>query len=193
MVAYCKRCALHIPDGVSSCRMCGSSVLSESPGLIEGGLIGADPAQAAPEPGFSKWLFYVGLSLIAAPALGIYSIAHNEIPALFSDYGRTLILEHPGLDKIISFEICMNVVLALAALVLNVFFYTRSKFFPMAMVVFVAVTFAFRVTVTGFVHALFPEEVLTHTAWTLVRYLAWCGSLAGYLLLNRDVDTRFQN
>lgn len=193
MAAYCKRCALHIPDGVSSCRMCGSSALSAPPELLDSALIGAEPVQAAPEPGFSKWLFYVGLSLIAAPVLCIYAVAHNEIPALFSDYGRTLILEHPGLDKIISFEICMNVVLALAALVLNVFFYTRSRFFPMMMVVFIAITFSFRVAVTGFVHALFPDEVLTHAAWSLVRYLAWCGSLAGYLLLNRDVDTRFQN
>ena len=192
MAAYCKRCQLHIPDGIASCRMCGSSVLTAPPLPADNSTLLTEPREAA-DPGFSKWLFVVGLSLLAAPVLSIYDVATVQIPRLSSESGQMLLLEHPGLDQMTWFEISMNGLLALAALVLSILFFTRSKYFPKSMVVYLAGMFVFRLAVAGMTHSLYPNEVMTHAAYVLVRYLAWSAGLAGYLLLNSDVGIHFKN
>ena len=192
MPAFCKRCQLHIPDGISSCRMCGSSVLTAPPVPTDNSTLLTERSEAS-EPGFSKWLFFVVLSLPAAPVLSVYDAATVQVPLLFSESGKMLFLEHPGLDGMTWFEISMNGLLALAALILSILFFTRSKHFPKSMVAYLGAMFVFRLAVAGMTHSIYPNEVMTHTAYVLVRYLAWTAATAGYLLLNSDVGIHFKN
>ena len=172
--------------------MCGSSVLTAPPLPTDNSTLLTEPREAT-DPGFSKWRFAVGLSLLAAPVLSIYDAATVQVPLLFGESGRMLLLEHPGLDQMTWLELCMNGLLALAALVLSILFFTRSKYFPKSMVAYLAVIFIFRLAVAGMTHSLYPHEVMTDTAYVLVRYLAWTAGMAGYLLLNSDVGIHFRN
>lgn len=192
MPSFCKRCSLHIPDGISTCRMCGSSVLAPPPSPFDATFLSDQPPKIS-KPGFSKWLFFIGLSLIVAPATRILAIVHVEIPALFNEKSVARLARHPGLDKLICFEIGMNVALTLAALVLNVLFYRRNRYFPKSMLAYIVVILAYRIAVTGVTHALFPNALMIHTAYSLVRYLGWVGAMAACLLFDSDVETRFQN
>lgn len=152
-----------------------------------------DQPRKGSEPGFSKWLFYIGLSLVVAPASRIFAIAAFEIPALCSEKSQAMLVQHPGLDTLLYFEIGMNALLALAALVLNVLFYRRKRYFPKSMLAYISAILLYKIVVTGATHALFPGAVLIHTAYSLVRYLAWVGTMAACLLLDSDVEMRFQN
>ncbi len=171
--------------------MCGSSVLTAPPLPSDNSTLLTEPREAS-DPKFSKWLFAVGLSLLAAPVLSVYDVATVQITRLSSESGQMLLLEHPGLDGLTWFEISMNGLLAMAALVLSILFFTRSKHFPRSMVAYLAVIFVFRLTVAGMTHSLYPSEVMTHTAYVLVRYLGWTAAMAGYLLLNSDVGLHFK-
>jgi hypothetical protein len=167
--------------------MCGSSVFTEPPPVsYYGKTLPTTPS------GYTKGLFFVALSLIVTPALRIYSIS-QEFAALSGDRGQSFLIQHPGVDKLFYFEIGMNTLLVLAALLLNFLFYTRSRFFPASMVVYVAVTFAYRLAVTAAMHTLFPDAVFTPTTVALIQYLIWGLLMAGYLLLDPEVQTRFRN
>jgi len=192
MPSFCKRCSLHIPDGISTCRMCGSSVLAAPPPPSDDAFFSDKPGKTS-RPGFSKWLFFLGLSLVVAPATRILAIVHVEIPALFNENSSVRLAQHPGLDKLICFEIGMNVLLALAALVLNVLFYRRYRYFPKYMLVYIVVILAYRIAVTGATHALFPNMLMIQSAYSLVRYLGWVGAMAACLMFDSDVEARFQN
>jgi Protein of unknown function (DUF2569) len=175
--------------------MCGSSVLAAPPPMSDGPMLSSRP-RAVARPGFSKWLFFIGLSLVVTPAVRVYAIVERQIPVLFSDEGQAMLAQHPGLDKLVSFEIGMNALLVLAALVLNLLFYSWSKHFPKAMIAYVALTFAYLLAVTAAVNSLFPDALLAQRAqsfYSLLRYLIWGVVMAGYLLFNPDVKTRFEN
>lgn len=192
MPSFCKRCSLHIPDGISTCRMCGSSVLAAPPPPTDGTFFSDEPGKVS-KPGFSKWLFFIGLSLIVAPLTRILAIVHVEIPALFDQSSSARLAQHPGLDKLICFEIGMDVVLVMSALALNILFYRRNRYFPKSMLAYIVVILAYRIAVTGATHALFPDVLMIHSAYSLVRYLGWVGAMAACLLFDSDVETRFQN
>ena len=192
MPAYCKRCSLHIPDGVSKCRMCGTSLLATPPAPANLACF-EDPPRKLSEPGFSKWLFFIGLSLIAAPVTRIFAIAGVEVPALFGEHGQAMLAQHPGLDNLLYFEIGSNALLAFAAVVLNVLFYRRKKSFPKSMLAYIIAILAFRLVVTGAIHSLFPGTVMIRTAYSLAQYVAWAGAMAACLMFDSDVEMRFQN
>ena len=191
MPAYCKRCSLHIPDGISKCRMCGSAVLAAPPSADSGSFV--DHPRKVSGPGFSKWLFFIGLGLIVAPATRIFAIAAVEVPTLFGEHGQAMLAQHPGLDTLLYFEIAINALLALAALVLNVLFYRRKKYFPKSMLAYIIAILVFRIVVTGAIHSLFPGTIMIRTAYSLARYVAWAGAMAACLMFDSDVEMRFQN
>ena len=70
--------------------MCGSSVLAAPPPPTDF----SDEPQKVSKPGFSKWLFFIGLSLIVAPATRILAIVHVEIPALFNENSGARLAQH---------------------------------------------------------------------------------------------------
>jgi hypothetical protein len=190
MNGYCKRCGLHTPEGVLSCRMCGSTTLVAPPVEPDGPMLSAT-RKAPSQPGFSKWLFFVGLSLVVTPALRVFAIVRKEIPVLFGDDGQSFLAQYPGIDRLLYFEISINALLVLAALILNFLFYARSKHFPHAMIAYVTITLIYLITVAGMIHSMFPDAILAQSAYSLVRYLLWGATLAGYLLFNPDVKARF--
>lgn len=191
MNTYCKRCAMHVPEGVSSCRMCGNTMLVAPPSEPDGPML-SKKDRPAPR-GFSKWLFIVGLSLVVTPALRIWSVFQKQIPALFGEESQSLLAQYPGLDRILYFEIGMNALLVFAALLLNYLFYTRKRNFPNAMIGYVAITLIYLITVTGMVHSMFPDAIFAQSAYSLARYLIWGMALAGYLIFDPHVKARFVN
>ncbi len=87
MATQCKLCGLHIPDGVKSCMMCGNKNL----GVVAAGetitpsLPVAKEMLGSGQAKFSRWLWVVAISLVAAPFFRVMSIINFEIPALFGD------------------------------------------------------------------------------------------------------------
>src|SRR5262249_3403335 len=149
-------CDLHIPEGMSACRMCGNSLLAAPPVVPDGPtLFTRKNAPAGPQ--LSKWLFSVGLMLALIPLDRLYAITQREIPALFGEDGQLLLARYPGLDKVIWFEIVMNGLLIGGALLVNFFFYTRSRRFPRLMIIYFATAFGYMTLLAGMTHILFPE------------------------------------
>lgn len=144
-------------------------------------------------PGFSRWLFFIGLSLIVTPALCIYAIAEKQIPMFITDRGQIFFMQHPGYDKLLNFEICTNVFLVLAATALNFLFYTRSRRFPNFMVSYVIATFVYRLAATAMLHSLFPDTILIQNAYSLLGYFIWGVITAGYLLFDHNIKTHFEH
>lgn len=170
--------------------MCGNTLLAAPPVEPDGPTL-FTRKRTPSQPGFSKWLFFVGLSLALVPANRVYLITQKELPALFGDDSQSLLAQYPGVDKLLYFQISMNMLLVLASLVLNYLFYTRSKHFPKAMIVYVAVTLSYLISVAGMIHALFPDLILAQRAYSLMEYFFGGAAMAVYLLFNPDVKNRF--
>jgi Protein of unknown function (DUF2569) len=190
MPAYCNSCGLYIPDGQSSCRVCGSTAITSAPwprGFTPWSLL----APSKPRPKYSRWMLFIGLGLLIAPALRIYALVRQQLPILSTNEGHLLLAQHAGLDNLIYFEIGVNTALVVAAIVLNILFYTHSKRFPVAMIVYVVLTFSYRLLATAIFHSLFPNVPLANT-YSLVPYFIWCVLTGGYLLLDARVKARFK-
>lgn len=195
MPTQCKLCGLHIPDGVQSCMMCGNKNFAVvtagetvTPSLPAAKAL-AGPGQAA----LSKWLWAVAISLIVAPFFRSLAIINFEIPALFGDQNQPYVQRHPGLSELLYFEIAMNAILVASALVLNFFFYTKRKKFPILMVVYVATTVLFLVATTAAFNSLFPDANMTRSYVGLVRSMLWAGAMIPYLLTSSEIKARFVN
>jgi hypothetical protein len=189
--AYCKRCSIYVPEGMPACRMCGSALLVAPPSEPDGPTLTKTRRPA--QPGFSKWLFVVGVSLVVTPALRIFAITQKQIPALWGDESQSTLAQYPGLDRLLYFEIGMNVLLVVAALLLNYLFYAKKRNFPNAMIGYVGSTLIYLTTVAGMIHSMFPDAVLAQSAYSLVRYVLWGMAMAGYLLFDPNVKARFVN
>lgn len=195
MATQCRLCGLHIPDGVTSCMMCGNRNLAPAAaGETVVPSLGVQSTTKAPgQASFSKWLWAVAISLIAMPIIRVLAIVNNELPKLSSDDFQPYLQSHPGFSNLLYFEIGMNSLLVIGALVLNFLFYTRRKMFPMLMVAYIAVTVLFRVAVVAAVNSMFPDLNLSAGYITLVRYLLYAGAMIPYLLTSGDIKKRFVN
>jgi uncharacterized protein DUF2569 len=196
MATQCKLCGLHIPDGVPSCMMCGNTNLvavNDWEQKIKSTLPGQDTAAGPHSASFSKWLWAVAISLVVSPVVRVMSIVNSEIPHLFDADKQSFLQDHPGMAGLLEFEIGMNIVLVIAALVLNFLFYTKRKSFPMLMVAYVAVTVLFLAIIIGAVNSMFPNAGMSGGYIRLVRYLIWAGAMIPYLLTSGEIKTRFVN
>lgn len=175
---------------MSACRMCGSSLLAAAPQTHAGPIYTPQPL-AQNEPGFSKWLIVLAISLLVAPALRLYSIVSIEYPALFGDGSHDALAAHPGMAGILYFKIGMNALLILAALYLNVLFYQKSRRFPKWMIAYAVSTFFYLVAVASAVYILFPDLDTRANFYPLVRSMFWVCALIPYLLFSPDIKVRF--
>jgi hypothetical protein len=195
MATQCRLCGLHIPDGVTSCMMCGNrNLVAVAAGETVVPTLGAQSTTKAPgQASFSKWLWAVAISLIVMPVIRVLAIVNNELPKLSSEQFQPFLQSHPGLSNLLYFEIGVNSLLVVGALVLNFLFYTKRKMFPMLMVGYVAVTVLFRVVVVAAVNSMFPDLNLSAGYITLLRYLLYAGAMIPYLLTSNDIKKRFVN
>ena len=193
MATQCRLCGLHIPDGVTSCMMCGNrNLVAVAAGETVVPTLGAQSTTKAPgQASFSKWLWAVAISLIVMPVIRVLAIVNNELPKLSSEQFQPFLQSHPGLSNLLYFEIGVNSLLVVGALVLNFLFYTKRKMFPMLMVSYVAVTVLFRVAVVAAVNSMFPDLNLSAGYITLLRYLLYAGAMIPYLLTSSDIKKRF--
>ena len=197
MATQCKLCGLHIPDGMLACSMCGNTNLvavNDWERKIKPGLPGQNTATAGSHSAsFSKWLWAVAISLVVAPVIRVMAIVNSQIPRLFDEDKQAYLQAHPGMAGLLQFEIAVNVLLVIAALVLNFLFYTRRKAFPMLMVAYIAITVLFLAVIIGAVNSIFPDASMTGGYITLVRYLVWAGAMVPYLLTSDEIKSRFVN
>ena len=195
MATQCRLCGLHIPDGVTSCMMCGNrNLVAVAAGETVVPTLGAQSTTKAPgQASFSKWLWAVAISLIVMPVIRVLAIVNNELPKLSSEQFQPFLQSHPGLSNLLYFEIGVNSLLVVGALVLNFLFYTKRKMFPMLMVGYVAVTVLSRVVVVAAVNSMFPDLNLSAGYITLLRYLLYAGAMIPYLLTSNDIKKRFVN
>ena len=192
MSKQCKLCGLHVMDGATTCMMCGNKDLAVATAgqTITPSLPGAKSLGAS-QPGFSKWLIVVAISLALTPIFRLSAILNVEVPTLYGDQGQGILASHPGLAGLLYFEIVMNSVLIASALVLNFLFYTKRKIFPLFMVGYVATTVLFLVAVTAVINSQFPDANLTRSYISLVRSLIWAGAMIPYLLTASEIKSRF--
>lgn len=195
MATQCRLCGLHIPDGVNACMMCGNRNLAAVAAgeTIVPSLGTQSTAKAPGQASFSKWLWAVAISLIVMPVIRVMAIVNHQLPKLTGDAFQPHLQAHPGLSNLLYFEIGINALLVIGALVLNFLFYTKRKMFPMLMVVYVAVTVLFRVAVVAAVNSMFPDLNLSASYITLLRYLLYAGAMIPYLLTSNDIKKRFVN
>jgi Protein of unknown function (DUF2569) len=193
MSTQCNLCGLHIPDGVQACMMCGNKNLATAPAgnTVSPSLPSQSTTRPMSQASFSKWLWAIAISLIVAPALRVSSIVLYEVPRLFNDDSQAYLQSHPGFAGLLQFQIGMNALLVVAALVLNFLFYTRRKIFPVVMVAYVAATILFLAAVIGMINSTFPDASLAGGYMTLIRYLIWAGAIVPYLLTSNEVKERF--
>jgi hypothetical protein len=175
--------------------MCGNrNLVAVAAGETVVPTLGAQSTTKAPgQASFSKWLWAVAISLIVMPVIRVLAIVNNELPKLSSEQFQPFLQSHPGLSNLLYFEIGVNSLLVVGALVLNFLFYTKRKMFPMLMVGYVAVTVLFRVVVVAAVNSMFPDLNLSAGYITLLRYLLYAGAMIPYLLTSNDIKKRFVN
>jgi hypothetical protein len=190
MPTFCKRCALHIMDGVASCPMCGSTMLAPEPDRSASTTLTAG-GQSDYSAGSSNLINALAISLAIAPFLRLYAIFTAEVPALNGEQNQALLESHPGLSTLIYIEILINVLLIAAAPIMNYLFYTKRKSFPIYMVAFVTATLLSTIVAISGLHFLVPEENLNHTYYPLLRSMIWAGTIIPYLLTSHDVKARF--
>lgn len=192
MAAYCERCRLYIPDGMTTCRMCGGAVFEQraEPSQRERPLAGSLPRREHSQQ-FSKWLLVIGLSLVVSPAIRLYAIFAKDLPLLTTDEGQAFLAQYPGLETVYQLQLASSVVLVLLALVVNLLFYTNSKRFPVLMMVYVGLGFLVSLTMTGVIHMEFPQANLAGNAYPLVRSMLYAALAIGYLYTAPEVKTRF--
>lgn len=196
MATQCKLCGLHILDGVQSCTMCGNTNLvavNNWEQKIRPPMPGQNTTAGSHSASFSKWLWAVAISLVVAPVMRVMSIVNSEIPHLFDADKQAYLQAHPGMSGLLQFEIAINVLLVIAALVLNFLFYTRRKAFPMLMVAYVAAIVLFLAVTIGAVNSMFPGADMANGYIRLVRYLIWAGAMIPYLLTSNEIKSRFVN
>jgi|SRR6185503_7155636 len=195
MATQCRLCGLHIPDGVTACMMCGNRNLAPvAAGETIVPTLGAQSTAKAPgQASFSKWLWAVAISLVVMPVIRVLAIVNSELPKLSSDAFQPYLQSHSGLSNLLYFEIAMNALLVIGALVLNFLFYTKRKMFPMLMVAYVAITVLFRVAVVAAVNSMFSDVNLSTGYISLLRYLLYAGAMIPYLLTSSDIKKRFVN
>lgn len=193
MATQCRLCGLHIPDGVTSCMMCGNKKLATVAAgeTLTPSLPGAKSMRSPSHASFTKWLWVVAISLAVTPCLRVMSIVNFEIPRLWGDENQPYLQSHPGLSSLLYFEIGMNGLLVACALVLNFFFYTKRKAFPMLMVVYVAITVLYLAAVISAMNSMFPGANMSRGYITLVRNLIWAGAIIPYLLTSSEIKERF--
>lgn len=203
MATMCKRCGLHIADGVRKCSMCGGLVTATEPAgvMASGGSTSGVAASASPvatplylgasSGGSSKWMVVLGISLVATPIFRLNSIFSIELPNLNGEQYQPYLASHPGLVNLLYFRIAMNGILIVSALVLNFLFYTKRKAFPTYMIAYIAATVLFLVADTSAVNNMFPDANLGRSYVALVRSLIWAGALIPYLLTSAQVKSRF--
>ena len=191
MPAFCKRCGLHIPDGISACRMCGSTVLAAPPPPDLAGPIYSGKSLPQDRPKLSRWLIVVAIGLVVIPILRVGGIITVHFPLLYTDQGRAFLDQHPGLEGLISFQMYANVLLALLALGLNYLFYAKSKHFTRYMIVYTIAGFLYQLTVTAILRFGFPDADMSRNFVPLVRSMIWSGGLTIYLLTAPEVKARF--
>ena len=203
MATMCKRCGLHIPDGVRKCSMCGGLVTAAEPAgaMASGASTSGVAASASPvatplylgasSSGSSKWMVVLGISLAATPLFRLNSIFSIEIPNLYGEQYQAYLASHPGLVNLLYFRIAMNGILIISALVLNFLFYTKRKAFPTYMIAYIAATVLFLVADTSAVNYMFPDANLGRSYVALVRSFIWAGALIPYLLTSAQVKSRF--
>lgn len=195
MATQCRLCGLHIPDGVTSCMMCGNKNLAPVAAgeTVSPSLGTQSTVRSSGQASFSKWLWAVAISLIVTPIFRILSIVTYEIPRLYADNYQEYLRNHPGISSLLYFQIGMNALLVGSALVLNFLFYTKRKSFPMLMVAYVATTVLFVAAIIAAVNSMFPDANMSRSYITLVRYLVWAGAMIPYLLTSKEIKTRFVN
>jgi hypothetical protein len=172
--------------------MCGSAALVLPPPPPNHPL----PTRRIPRPllsvpGFSVWLFLIGLSLIITPALRVYALSERQIPMFITDKGQIFLMQHPGYDKFLYFEISIDALLVLAAAALNILIYTHSRRFPYAMITYVVATFVYQLVTIAVLRSLFPDTVHAQDTYILFRYFIWGALTAGYLLFDPNVRAHF--
>ena len=195
MSTQCRLCGLHIPDGVTSCMMCGNkNLVAVGAGETLVPSLGVQSTTKAPgQASFSKWLWAVAISLVVTPVIRGMAVVNVEIPRLTSEQFQPFLQSHPGVSNLLYFEIGMNSLLVISAVALNFLFYTKRKTFPILMVAYVAATVLFRVAVVAVVNSMLPDANLSASYVTLFRYLIWAGAMIPYLLTSTDVKKRFVN
>jgi len=195
MSFMCKRCGLHVPEGVRTCSMCGGAVSAPQPvpttTSATSSTFAAPISAASRQPVPSKWLFVIGISLVVSPLLRLNAIVSFEVPRLYGESFQPFLSSHPGYSSLLYFRVAMNTLLIVSALCLNFFFYTRRKFFPPMMIAYVATTFLFLLADTGAVNSLFPDASTGRGFIPLLRYFIWTGALIPYLLTSEQIKSRF--
>jgi hypothetical protein len=173
--------------------MCGSTLLA--PEHFAGTSADAIPTGTLEEneSTMPKWFIVIAISLVVTPVLRIYSVFASQLPALSNPEFQPYLDSHNGLRNLLYFEIIMNIGLAVAALLLNYYFYTKSRRFPPVMIGYAVTTFLYLVAVTGATRLLFPDANVSSSFMPLVRTLFWAGILIPYLILEPAVKQRFQS
>jgi Protein of unknown function (DUF2569) len=187
MASICKRCGLHVPDGISTCSMCGGTVSAAEPPPTSNSALPSSKSTPVP----SKWLIFIGISLVVAPLVRLNAIVSSEIPRLYGEQFQPFLDSHPGYSNLLYFRIVMNSLLILASLCLNFLLYTKRKHFPSIMIAYVATTFVFLIADTGAVNYLFPDASTGRGFIPLLRYFIWAGTLIPYLLTSEQIKSRF--
>src|SRR3569833_700324 len=106
MATQCRLCGLHIPDGVTSCLMCGNrNLVAVAAGETVVPTLGAQSTtKAQGQASISKWLWAVAISLIVMPVIRVLAIVNNELPKLSSEQFQPFLQSHPGLSNLLYFE-----------------------------------------------------------------------------------------
>jgi Protein of unknown function (DUF2569) len=195
MSRMCRLCGIHVPEGMPACSMCGSTKLVAPPEPVLDPLTNrystSPITQGEKQGGITGWLILVAIGLMAAPVLRVNSILSVDIPILYGDRFQSFLESHSEVVFLLYSTVFINVVLALAALVLNFLFYTRRKKFPIYMAVYIATTLLVVVLHTAVLNQMYGYENLSRNYIALLRGLVGAAASISYLLSSHKVKTTF--
>jgi hypothetical protein len=207
MTTQCRHCESQLEQGATICAQCGQATdvpapLAPSAPPTEFQPTPAIPDQPTAAPLFSAmtesanrgltgiggWLILPAIGLAINPFVALFGVAACFF-LLFGNAGQIMIARKPGIEKVIVFEIVMDLLFLILLILLNILFYNKKKSLPMFMIIFFGLQFVLLLA-----DHLMAAQFNPHSSpLTVIRSFVICAIWIPYFLRSERVKLTFVN
>ena len=176
MLGICSKCAAPLGDSFYKCAQCGAPLfeVNQTPNAP------APPIAPAPKPaqGIGGWLILVGINLALAPVVYALAICLEAL-IMSGKFPGKLANDYSSAHELFTLEIFFSTFSIFVLLALNYLFYTRSKAFPTAFIIYLCLRITFGLVDHIETVKAFPERASTRFLGSIMVCAAWIAYFLG--------------